>query len=327
MTAALACLPCDFVGASAYVGATVGSQRCEHKGIDCMPRTIDEGFRDFLPKLTPTDSESEAARRHRASIQSCLETNFGVRTFFRIGSFGNGTSISGHSDVDYIASINTAFLTKPDNSGYMLTKVRDALDATFPRTGVRVNCPAVKLPFGTDAKETTEVVPSYFLRKDGEYRIYDIADCSSGWMRSSPDAHNDYVRSIDDRLGGKVKPLIRFVKAWKFFQNVPISSFYLELRVARYAQDETSIVYDIGVRRVLEMLNNSQLASMQDPKGISGYIRPCSTEQKLEDAKSKLATAVTRAQKAHDANTRGDIAEAFEWWSKLFGERFPSYYK
>lgn len=75
-------------------------------------------------------------------------------------------------------------------------------------------------------------------------------------MDASPDAHNDYVRSIDNDLWSKVKPLIRFIKAWKYFQNVPISSFYLELRVAKYASDESSILYSIDVKRVFALLNN-----------------------------------------------------------------------
>lgn len=146
-------------------------------------------------------------------------------------------------------------------------------------------------------------------------------------MRSSPESHNEYVRIIDDRLAGKLKPLIRFVKAWKFYQSVPISSFYLELRVAKYADDEKSIVYDIDMLRILAMLDSIALASMQDPKGISGYIKACSTEQKFEEAKSKLNTALTRAQRANEAKNAGDIADAFGWWSKLFGEGFPSYYR
>ena len=70
-----------------------------------MPRTVDEGFRDFLKKLTPSSYESDAARRHRASIEQCIKSNFGLRRFWRTGSFGNGTSVSGYSDVDYMASI------------------------------------------------------------------------------------------------------------------------------------------------------------------------------------------------------------------------------
>ena len=68
-----------------------------------MPQTIHEGFRDFLTTLTPRSTESQAAKNHRASIEACLRNNFGLKRFVRIGSFGNGTSISGFSDVDYLA--------------------------------------------------------------------------------------------------------------------------------------------------------------------------------------------------------------------------------
>src|SRR5689334_6790916 len=102
-----------------------------------MPRTIDEGFRDFLIRLTPTPTESEAAKYHRASIEQCLENNFGLRRFFRSGSFGNGTSISGYSDVDYFASIPSERLKR--NSSITLSEIRAALDTRFPRTGVHVD--------------------------------------------------------------------------------------------------------------------------------------------------------------------------------------------
>lgn len=198
-----------------------------------MPRTIDEGFRDFLTKLTPSSFESEAAKNHRYSIKTRLEKDFGyVPRFTRIGSFGNGTSISGYSDIDYLACLPTNQLTTDSN--YSLQKVRNSLDGRFPNTGVRVSCPAVVCPFGNSASETTEVVPADYIRESNGYKVYDIADCRGGWMKASPDAHNDYVATINNKLGGKVKPLIRFIKAWKCFRAVPISSFYLELRVAKY---------------------------------------------------------------------------------------------
>jgi hypothetical protein len=111
-----------------------------------MPRTLDEGFRDFLGKLKPSVQESVAATAHRASIKAALENNFVLKRFFRMGSFGNGTSIYGYSDVDYFASLSTGNLH--ENSDTSLRRVRDVLDARFPSTGVRVNCPAIKVPFG-----------------------------------------------------------------------------------------------------------------------------------------------------------------------------------
>ena len=287
-------------------------------------RTVNQGFIEFHRKLTPTSGESADAQSHRASIKTCLESNFDMTNFFKTGSFGNGTSISGYSDVDYFAVIPNNKLKA--NSTTALREVRDALATRFPNTGVRVSCPAVVVPFGTDAKESTEVTPADYIKTTDGYNIYDIPDCSDGWMNSSPSTHNAYVREVNNDLGGKVKPLIRFIKAWKYYQNVPISSFYLELRVTKYAEGESSIGYSVDVKRVFSHLDEIGLASMQDPKGISGYIRPCTTDTKLADAKSKLSTALNRAQKARDAENADDIKEAFDWWNRLYNYNFPEYY-
>ena len=101
-----------------------------------MPRTVDEGFRDFL-KLTPSNRETDAARRHCASIQQCIDNNFQLKRFWRTRSFGNGTSISGYSDVDYMASISGPNLHQ--RSSISLAKLSQALATRFPNTGVRTS--------------------------------------------------------------------------------------------------------------------------------------------------------------------------------------------
>ena len=290
-----------------------------------MPRTIDEGFRDFLKKLTPSMRETQAARSHRASIEQCIEANFGLRRFWRTGSFGNGTSVRGHSDVDYMASIPANKLR--ENSSTSLAALTAVIGARFPNTGVRTSCPATVVPFGTDASETTEVTPADYLRTADSFRIYDIPNCSGGWVEASPDAHNNYVRETDNQLSNKVKPLIRLLKAWKYLQDVPISSFYLELRIAKYASTESYIDYSQDLKRVLRLLNNVDLARIQDPMGISGYVSPCRTASQLSTAKSKLKTALSRATKAREAEANGDIKSAFEWLDKLFAYEFPRYYR
>ena len=145
-------------------------------------------------------------------------------------------------------------------------------------------------------------------------------------MKSSPDAHNAYVRHYNDKLGNKLKPLIRFIKAWKYLRNVPISSFYLELRVTRYAQDESSIIYSIDIVRILRHLYNVNLAAMRDPMSISGLIAPCATQNLHADALSKLSTALIRAVKARTAEKEGKINDAFYWWNLLYDGKFSSYY-
>lgn len=291
-----------------------------------MPRTVDEGFRDFLVKLTPSTTESEAAKSHRASIKARLANDYTLYRFLRIGSFGNGTSISGYSDVDYLAEVSTSDLKRVSTSS--LIALRATLDDRFPNTGVCVRCPAVQVPFGTNARDTTEIVIADDTGRtiDG-HTIYNIADCNGGWMDAAPDAHKAFVVEQDDRLSKKVRPLIRFVKAWKFYQSVPISSFYLEMRVAQYAASETSIIYSIDVKRFFTWLVNKNMAALQDPVGVSGYIYPCKTQNQADEAWSKLQTAATRADKARAAEESVKIDDAFYWWRLLYNQGFPTYYR
>ena len=288
-----------------------------------MAKTIDEGFRVFHSLVTPTATESQKAKNHRKSIETCLKHNFGLTRFFRSGSFGNGTSISSYSDVDFFAVLPNK--SNPEGSGRLLTNVRNALDTRFPNTGVRVNTPAVSVPFGNVRSEHTEVVPARYHNTVANFDVYEIADGSGSWLKSSPDTHNSYVRDTDISLNHKVKPLIRFVKAWKYLKNVPINSFYLELYVTKYAASESRIVYPVDVYQIFKSLWNSQLSMIQDPMHISGYIHPCDTALKKEDALSKLGTAYSRADKAIEARKKSNVQDEFYWWRLLYDNHFPSY--
>ncbi len=289
-----------------------------------MPRDITQGFDDFHGKIKTSAVETEAAKSHRSSIEACLKSNFGLTRFTRIGSFGNGTNVSGYSDVDYLACLPTTSLKQ--SSTLSLSIVRGALDKRFPNTGIKVSTPAVACPFGTYKSEDTEVVVADYLREKGGFKVYEIADGNGKWMQVSPDAHNSYVAQVDKKHGGKVKPLIRFIKAWKYYRDVPIKSFYLEMRVAKYADGESIIVYDIDVKRILTMLRDNELAAMQDPTGVAGYIYPCKTDAFKQNALLKLNTAATRAEKAREAEADGDTKTAFDWWRLLYNDKFPTYY-
>lgn len=290
---------------------------------DKMVWTIEGGFNEFHTKLTPTLRESEAAKTHRTSIEKTLKKEFSMSSFYKTGSFGNGTSIRSYSDVDYFAVIPEDKIN--ENSTYALRDVRNVLNTRFPRTGISVSTPAVVVPFGTDKSEYTEVIPAIPTLDENKNFFYKIADGSGGWILSNPRIHNEYVTSINDKLRKRVKPLIRFVKAWKYYKNVPISSFYLELRVAKYASESIYITYSTDIKNIFKMLQDNKLASMQDPEGICGYINPCSTDRRKEDALSKINMAHIRAKLAKEAEEEGKIEDAFRWWNRLFNNKFPNY--
>jgi hypothetical protein len=211
-----------------------------------------------------------------------------------------------------------------------LAKVREALQTTFQRTdGIKVNCPAVKIPFGQYASEDMEITPCWAAgtidTKLGNFALSQIPNCDGGWMYSSPKAHNEYVKKENDRLkSNKVKNLIQLVKAWKYFNDVPISSFYLELRVTKYVERESIIIFDIDLEEIFLNLCNQGLADMQDPMGISGLIPASKTNNFKQIAFSKLYTAATRAEKAIEAKSKSNIDDSFYWWNLLFDNKFPA---
>jgi tRNA nucleotidyltransferase (CCA-adding enzyme) len=73
-----------------------------------MARTVEEAFGLFLVSIVPTETERQAATKHRATIEAKLEARFGLHKMFESGSFKHGTGVRSYSDVDLFASLKTA---------------------------------------------------------------------------------------------------------------------------------------------------------------------------------------------------------------------------
>ncbi len=244
-----------------------------------------------------------------------------MTNFFRSGSFGYGTSITGYSDVDYMAVLPRSKLS--NNSNATLQKVRDALAYRFPRTAVSIRSPAVVVPFGNKISERHEITPADYMHQTNGSNVYEIPNRYGEWMTTSPHAHGEWINSINSRNPG-TKTLIRFIKLWNYQREAGIRSFYLEMRVAQYSAGESVIIYPIDIWRALDFLHGKALASMRDPTGLCGNFYPCSDAMKSQ-AMSRLETAVKRAEKAYKFDQAGDPYNAFEQYHLLFNGYFPNW--
>jgi len=288
-----------------------------------MAKTASAGFTQFLNWLTPSDAERTKASLHRASIDAKLEQKFGLYKMFESGSFKHGTGVSGKSDVDLFASLESA---RPTLSTSTLTAVKLTLQERFPSTYIHVSRPAVVLEFG-GGYERVEVIPSYAAENHDVGMRYKIPGVTSEWMDSTPKAHLDYVNASNKApVQGGAKGLARLLKAWKYYRNVPISSFYLEMRAAEYMRGQSSLYYYMDLYYVLNSLKSHNLAAMNDPTGKTGRIYACSSDANFSDARSKLVTAVNRAKRGMDSTQNDELKDAFEAWDLLFAGEFPAYY-
>jgi len=289
-----------------------------------VARSVEQGFTIFLEWLTPSQAERAKAASHRASIYSKLDEKFGLYRMFESGSFKHGTGVSGYSDVDYFVSLKS---DRPELSSSTLTAVRIALQSRFQTTYIHVSRPAVVLEFG-QGYERVEVIPAYAKERQADKHMkFRIPGVLEQWLESTPESHLDYVNACNTKVGvkGGAKQLARLAKAWKYYRDVPVSSFYLEMRAAAYMAAESSVILPIDMHRFLSQLQRLQLSPMNDPTGSTGRIRACSSDANLATARSRLDTAVTRASKAVQLNADGKTAAAFEQWDLLFAGQFPSF--
>lgn len=276
-----------------------------------MPQTTAQYINSLLEKYTPSSTAFDAARRHRAGIESRLDAWLGVHEMFETGSLRHGTGVAFYSDADYLVSLKGY---RP-SSTTTLNKVKEALQDKYPSTTIQIRRPAVVCLFA-GGDETVEVVPGYPADTG-----YSIPDPKTGeWMRSHPKDHNDYVNDVNGKHSGTAKKLARLAKTWKYKRNVPVSSCYLEMRAAKYIDDQTWVDLVQDIYYFLKNLQDIQLASMNDPTGLGSRFNAYSSESTKTDALSKLSNAVSRARKAKDYAHDGLHTSAIEQLKLLFNQ-------
>jgi hypothetical protein len=286
-----------------------------------MALSVAQGFTAFLERITPLESQREAASKHRQSVETSLRNALDVQVFRESGSFTHGTGVRNHCDVDLLVSV----AERPTTSETALNWVKAALTSSFPSTTVRVSRPAVVALFD-GGRETWEIIPG-FRKNKGEAALYDIPGVGSvDWMESAPTEHMKYVNEVNKKqhISGGAKKFARLAKAWKYYNDVPVSSFYLEMRAAQYMDGERAWDPIQDLARYFHHLEDIGLGPMNDPKRLTQRFYAYSTTAKGKDALSKVKTAATRAGKALEADNRGRTAEAFYYLDLLFGGNFPA---
>ena len=287
-------------------------------------KTVAQGFREFQTQLTTPEHESKAAQSHRASIEACLKKRFGLDGFFQSGSFGNGTNVPKHSDVDRFAVFPRDSV--PINAHQALRVVRQTLAQCFTSTqGIRIKPPAVVIPFGIDGLETTEVIPALDAGTSDGHKVYGIPNPSGGpkWILSAPQALRSYINEVDAKQDNQLKPLIRCLKIWKYHVNVPLQSVYLELTCAAVARHIGLLSPSIDIARILHFMRSNSLAGIRDPFGISDPIPAWRTPGQRDEAVRKVSRAAVIASRAVTTEVEWNLKRAFRCWKALLGSRFP----
>lgn len=268
-----------------------------------MSATALSTLESLIRRMTPDEAARTAAAKHRKEIEDWLTSDLGIIRMRETGSWHHGTALARFSDVDYFVSMRDS---RPSVSSTALEALRSSLSRGVQDAFVSIDRPAVRLRYFDDGPDV-EITPAYYQDTDD----YDIPDPDgTGWIRSNPAVHLEYVDRAQKETDGRAKGLIRLVKTWKSWNNVPLSSFYLEMRTAQYALGNKPIIYDWDLRDIFKSLANNGLREMNDPTnygrriitGTSNLAESITAKYAVEEA-ARLSRLAREAAEADDHST------------------------
>ena len=299
-----------------------------------MATNIDDAFEDFASRLTTSNSETAAQAAHRIALEQCLTSSLQMTAFFMSGSFGRATNIRNYSDVDRFAVLPPQHLATPSRA--TLVSVNAVLRRRFVSTHMLVDPPGIRIDFA-DGEERNEIIPVFEIERRRDFRIFLMSNRGQDWIKTTPEAYANFVDTVDQAHGNRVKPLIRFVKAWKYFNDFRfISSFYLEVFTTTYAENLPPpavhrINYPVDLQKIFELLAAHKFSPLPDRFGVGEPLRACVTPFQEAFATNYANGVASSARQANryvpTAGIHGiwQTRAAFAVWYRLYRGHFPAY--
>jgi len=287
-----------------------------------MERTVEHGFFELVERVRPKYSESDAAVRNLNGIERCLKDEFDMDYLAAYGSSGHGTNISGYSAVDCFAVIHKGRLR--EKSGESLLNIRGCLAEHFDDVTVTKGRPMVSVPFGVSRAERHLIVPAFMSGRMGRHDIYSIPGPNDRWVASCPGAHSAWINQLNDELNKSLKPFIRVVKAWNYFNTEPLWSFYAELSAVEFLQKDGAVVFSMDLKNFFHHMIDKGLEPFPGSKGCTEPVYGTTVADR-NAALDKLKSAAELADQARESEVKGNIADAYYYWRKVFNFRFPSF--
>lgn len=288
---------------------------------------IGASFAKILAATALQQTDHAAFAKHEAGIRSSLEASFAISKFVRIGSYERGSAVRGNSDLDLLAVLTRDEVTWAGavvDPGTLLDRVRRALKTTFWNTALGRDGQAVVVDFADG--RSVDVVPAWYagpISPSNGWPLYYIPS-GTDWLPTAPDFQNSYITNGDAAAGGKLKSVMRILKYWKRArsEDLPLGGFHLELLLTKERTCCGARTIASCVADAFELLANRECRALQDPCGVSGYVRAAASDAK----RARLAQAVgVSANWARDAvyyEAVGNIARARYYWSLVFNGAF-----
>lgn len=283
-------------------------------------------FKNFLINIQLTSKQERDAQIKCNGVCRKLHNHYYVSNYesptkLLVGSYAKRTAIAPPTDIDVLFVMPyKEFKRYNSHSGngqsHLLQDIKNILLEKYSDTDISGDGQVVMVNF---VSYNVEVIPAFRL-KNGNYYIPDTHDDGS-WKETSPKSEMKNIIISNVGSNGNTVRLIKMIKAWKYYCNVPIKSLVIELRAINFLKkwkyyDKSLIYYDWMVRDFFMKL----LKCVNSECKIPGIDEKISYGDKWE---SKARTALNRAEKACEFKLMVNYIDTIQEWKKIFGDRFP----
>jgi Second Messenger Oligonucleotide or Dinucleotide Synthetase domain len=286
-------------------------------------------FNRFLNSIHLTQADREDAARKYNGVAAKLHSHYFTTSYTGstktlIGSYGKHTSVRPPRDVDVLFLMPYEEYRRYDSysgngQSQLLQDIKAILQERYPTTEkIRGDGQVVVVPF--KGGHSIELLPAW-TTTTGKYLIPDTHEGGS-WKVVDHKSEIANVADSDSRSNGNTRNLIRMMKTWQAYCNVPIKSLVLELRavnfLARWSHySDSTTYYDWMVRDFFAEL----IANANNYCTIPGIEERCYYGNAWL---SRAESAYQRALKACEyESSDSDILARIEW-CKIFGSQYDS---
>ena len=289
-----------------------------------MARSVEAAFNELLDRQRLTSTQVGVADTRINALQDFFDKNFTMaERAFKTGSYARGTICSGQKDVDLMAPLYyPTYKDRYDNdSRAFLYYVRDQLNERYWATKVSARQVAVTLDF---TSITADVVPCF--QRSGQGGGFFMPDGTGGWMETNPKYHTQLIARGDTAYNGRLKPLIRLIKAWNLANGNHLRSFHVELLVYKmWDGNNIGTIQSQNVSSTLSVMAGWVNSSCEDPWNPSVRIDNYLSSQDRGRVIRMLQEDAVAAKKAEEYREAGKIEQAFERWNSIYRHTFPAF--
>ena len=241
-----------------------------------------------------------------------------------VGSFGRNTATGYVSDIDMLFEMpwsvyNSYNAYIGNGQSALLQAVKNSIATTYPNTNLKGDGQIVQVKFSDDMR--FEVLPA-FKNDDGSYTFAD-SNGGGSWKKTNPIPEIDSISTGDTLTNNNLRPLCRMIRAWKYYNSVPISGLLIDTLAYRFLtdwsnKDKSYLYYDWMSRDFFNYLKN------QDSNQTIWYaIGSGQSIYNPDNFRYKATVAYNKAVDAIKEESDGYTWTSKQTWREIYGTRFP----